>query len=92
MSQSQAATERMLEDHAKTMTWADITLGMTRKQIEEHEKELAATARRETEMENNYMRMVTRSIQGKAKKMTARQPRRHEGQPGRHGVQHSERR
>jgi hypothetical protein len=54
MSQSQAATERMLEDHAKTLTWADITLGMTRKQIEEHEKKLAATARRETEMENNY--------------------------------------
>jgi hypothetical protein len=54
MSQRQAATERMLEDHAKTMTWADITLGMTRKQIKEHEKKLAATARRETEMENNY--------------------------------------
>ena len=54
MSQSQATTERMLEDHAKTLTWADITLGMTRKQIEEHEKKLAATARRETEMENNY--------------------------------------
>jgi hypothetical protein len=31
MSQSQAATERMLKDNAKTMTWADITLGMTRK-------------------------------------------------------------
>jgi hypothetical protein len=44
----------MLEDHAKTMTWADITLGMTRKQIKEHEKELTATARRETEMKNDY--------------------------------------
>jgi hypothetical protein len=54
MSQSQATTERMLKDHAKTITWADITLGMTRKQIKEHEKELAVTARRETEMENDY--------------------------------------
>jgi hypothetical protein len=54
MSQSQATTERMLEDHAKTMTWADITLGITRKQIKEHEKELAATARSKTEMENDY--------------------------------------
>ncbi len=46
MSQSQAATERMLKDHAKTMMWADITLGMARKRIKEHEKELAVTARR----------------------------------------------
>jgi hypothetical protein len=51
------------------MTWADITLGMTRKQIKEHEKELAATARRETEIENDYNFKYGHSVDpGKGKK------------------------
>jgi hypothetical protein len=31
MSQSQAATEGMLEDQGKNKMWADITLGMTKR-------------------------------------------------------------
>jgi hypothetical protein len=54
MSQSQAAMERMLEDQGKNMMWADITLGMTKKQLKEHNKELAATARWEKELEHDY--------------------------------------
>jgi hypothetical protein len=58
MSQSQAATERMRTmqrlQRGQTTALEVITLGMTRKQIEEHEKELAAKARRETEMKNDY--------------------------------------
>jgi hypothetical protein len=54
MSQSQASMERMLEDQGKNMMWADITLGMTKKQLEEHNKELAATARQEKELEHDY--------------------------------------
>jgi hypothetical protein len=55
MSQSQAAAmERTLKDQGKNMTWVDITLGMTKKQFEEHDKELMATARREKELEHDY--------------------------------------
>ncbi len=54
MSQSQAAMERMLEDQGKNMTWADITLGMTKKQLQEHDKELSTTARQEKELEHDY--------------------------------------
>ncbi len=54
MPQSQAAMERMLEDQDKNMTWADITLGMTKKQLKERNIEPAATARWEKELEHNY--------------------------------------
>jgi hypothetical protein len=54
MSQNQAIMERMLKDQGKNMTWADITLGMTTKQLKEHDKELVAAARPEEELEHDY--------------------------------------
>jgi hypothetical protein len=49
MSQSQAAVEQVLHDHDHKQQWVDITLGMTKKQIDNRGKELAAIAKRDEE-------------------------------------------
>ncbi len=54
MSQSQAAAERMLDKHNRKEQLVDITLGMTKKQMDNCDKELAAIARRDEELDQEY--------------------------------------
>jgi hypothetical protein len=54
MSQSQAAAERVLDEHNRKQQWVDITLGMRKKQMDDRDKELAAIARRDKELDQEY--------------------------------------
>ncbi len=54
MSQSQAAAEQVLYDHNCKQQWVDITLGMTKKQIDNCNMELAAIPKRDKEHNQDY--------------------------------------
>ncbi len=44
----------MLGEHNRKQQWVDITLGMTKKQMDNCDKELAAIARRDKELDQEY--------------------------------------
>ncbi len=54
MSQSQAVAERVLDDHDQKQQCVDITLEMTKKQMDDQDKELAAITKRDNELDQEY--------------------------------------
>jgi hypothetical protein len=54
MSQRQAAVEQVLHGHNHKQQWVDITLGMTKKQMDNRDKEIAAIAKRDKERDQDY--------------------------------------
>jgi hypothetical protein len=54
VSQSQAAAEQVLHDHDCKQQWVDITLGMTKKQMDDRNKEIAAITKKDKEQNQDY--------------------------------------
>jgi hypothetical protein len=54
MSPSQAAAERVLDKQDRNQQWVDIILGMSKKLMDDRDKELVANARRDKELDQEY--------------------------------------
>jgi hypothetical protein len=54
MSQSQAAAEQVLHNHNRKQQQVDITLGMTKKQMDDSDKDIAAIAKGDKECNQDY--------------------------------------
>ncbi len=61
-STRQAEAEQVLLNHDKTQHWVDLTLGMTKKQQEEYERELAAQAKQAESADQGYNFDDTHSV------------------------------
>ncbi len=61
-SNQEAEAEQVLLDHDKTQHWVDLTLGMTKKQQDEYERERAAQAKQAESADQGYNFNDTHSV------------------------------